>query len=119
MKTSYWKDLNIKEKLAIVTAIVAFSLGWMLCIAAFIVPPIGEISSGILWILGQSLIYAASVFGITGYFNAETIKMRHDINRHIDNMERLQIQRENLRNGVIIDEMPNEIVDENEDEEVH
>lgn len=101
-----WNNLNIREKLAIITALAAFVIGWSLSIAAFIVPPIGEISNGVLWILGQSLIYAASVFGITGYFNAETIRMRHDMDRHFAHMERMQIEREKIRKGIDVDEMP-------------
>lgn len=114
MKTT-WKDLNIKEKLAIITALAAFVIGWALSIAAFIVPPVGEISSGVLWILGQSLIYAASVFGITGYFSAESVRLRHDMDRHFEHMEMMQIQREKLRKGLDVDELPTEI-GENEEE---
>ena len=106
MKKITWKDLNIKEKLAIGTAILAFILGWALSVAAFVVPPLGEISSGILWILGQSLLYAASVFGITGYFTAETVRMRRDLNRYL--------------NKRLIDIEHNHIIDEeNDDEELH
>lgn len=112
MKQIKWVDLNIREKLAIITALAAFVIGWALSIAAFIVPPIGEISNGVLWILGQSLIYAASVFGITGYFNAETVKLRNDMNRHFAHMERSQIQRERIRNGIDEGEIPDIMDDE-------
>lgn len=106
MKKITWKDLNIKEKLAIGTAILAFILGWALSVAAFVVPPLGEISSGILWILGQSLLYAASVFGITGYFTAETVRMRRDMSHYL--------------NKRLIDIEHNHIIDEeNDDEELH
>ena len=115
MKQIKWIDLNIKEKLAIITALAAFIIGWCLSIAAFIVPPLGEISSGILWILGQSLVYAASVFGITGYFNAEQVKLRNDMDRHLEHMERMQIQRERLRHNVDVPELPNETTEEDEE----
>lgn len=72
-----WKDLNIKSKIAIYTAIIAFALGWSLTIAAFIVPPTGDISDSVLFVLGQALIYAASVFGITNYFTAEARDLRN------------------------------------------
>lgn len=80
-----WCSLNIKEKIAIISAIAAFVAGWGLSIAAFIVPPVGEISDGILWILGQSLVYASSVFGITSYFSTETIRMKRDLRHYMDN----------------------------------
>lgn len=83
-----WSSLNIKDKLAIITAIAAFIIGWGLSIAGFIVPPTGEVSSSVLFILGQSLVYAASVFGITAYFNTETKRMRSDFRMMIKEEER-------------------------------
>ena len=103
-----WIDLNIKEKIAIISAVVAFILGWGMSIAGFWIPPVGEVADSILWILGQALIYSASVFGVTSYFNAETVKMKHDINRHIEHMERMAIQREKIRNNVPVEEIPEE-----------
>lgn len=103
-----WNDLNVKEKVAIISAISAFILGWGMSICGFWIPPIGEVADSILWILGQALIYAASVFGVTSYFSAEAVAMKNDIHKHIEKMERLQIEREKLRNGVPLDEIPNE-----------
>ncbi len=78
-----WSEIDIKEKAAIVTAIAAFVVGWGLTIAGFIVPPVGEIADGVLWVLGQALIYAASVFGITSYFSSETRRMKKDISEFV------------------------------------
>lgn len=86
--TQAWKDLGVKERIAIFTALAAFTVGWAMTIAAFIVPPLGYISNSVLWILGQALIYSASVFGITGYFNSESKKLREEIeNFVIDKVE--------------------------------
>ena len=52
--------------------------------------------------------YAAAVFGVSMYFNAETRLMKHDINKHIEHMERMQIEREKLRKGIDIEEVPKE-----------
>ena len=41
-----------------------------------------------LWILGQSLIYTASVLGIGMYFNNQMVKFRADTRRYIDRVER-------------------------------
>lgn len=112
MKVTF-KDLNIKEKLAIVSACAAFVCGWTLTgIAAFV--PLLLSEQSILWILGQAMTYAAAVFGVSMYFNAEARIMKHDINRHMEHMERLQIQREKLRRGMDIEEIP---LKDEEDEE--
>lgn len=112
MKVTF-KDLNIKEKLAIVSACAAFVCGWALTgIAAFV--PLLLSEQSILWILGQAMTYAAAVFGVSMYFNAETRLMKHDINKHMEHMERLQIQREKLRRGMDIEEIP---LKDEEDEE--
>lgn len=108
MNNTKWIDLNIKEKIAIVSAVVAFVLGWGMSIAGFWIPPVGEVADSILWILGQALIYSASVFGVTSYFTAETVRMKHDINKHIEHMERMAIQREKIRNNQPVEEIPEE-----------
>lgn len=105
MKTKFI-DLNIKEKIAIMTAVAAFVLGWILSILGFYEEPKGDVSNSVLWILGQALLYAASVFGVSSYFSAEAVAMKADINRHIEKMEHLRLQRENLRSGKIVEEIP-------------
>ena len=106
MKTT-WKDLNIKEKLAIISACLAFIAGWTLTgIAAFV--PLLLSEQSILFILGQAMTYSAAVFGVSMYFNAESVKMKREINRHIEHMERLQMHRMNLRNGIDAGEIPEE-----------
>ena len=109
---SKWNDLNIKDRLAILSAIIAFILGWCMSIAGFWIPTIGEVADSILWILGQALLYAASVFGVSAYFRSETVQLRRDMDRHLEKMESLQIQREKLRNGIDVEEIPNKYNDE-------
>lgn len=89
-----WKCLPVKEKIAIITAVAAFIVGWALSIAGFIVPPLGEVAESTLWILGQALVYAASVFGITGYFTSETRRLRRDIDIKIEDYERMRNKEE-------------------------
>lgn len=106
MKITF-KDLNIKEKLAIISACAAFTLGWLLTgIAAFV--PLLLSEQSILWILGQAMTYSAAVFGVSMYFNAETRLMKQNIDKHLAHTERMIIQRENLRNNVDIEEIPEE-----------
>lgn len=101
-----YSECTIKEKIAICTAVGAFILGWALTIAGFIVPPLGVISDGVLWVLGQALIYAASVFGITSYFKSESVQMKKDMERYFDKKERLQLERMKIRQGIDIGETP-------------
>lgn len=75
--------MDIKQKTAYITAIVAFVLGWFLVIAGFYKPPEGEVSDSVLWILGQALIYTASVLGVTMYFNSQMVKFRAETRRYI------------------------------------
>lgn len=113
MKYNEEDKCTIKQKVALISGIVAFCLGWGLTIAGFCIPPIGEIADSVLWVLGQSLIYTGSVLGLTQYFSAESIKLRHDVDRHMEHMERLQIERMKLRQGLDVGEIP-ERMDEDE-----
>lgn len=79
-----YEKCTVKQKVAIFTALAAFILGWGLTIAGFIIPPTGEIADSVLWVLGQALVYAASVFGITGYFTAESKRMKRDMENYFD-----------------------------------
>lgn len=92
MKNERWRDLSIKEKTAIVTAIIAFCIGWGLTISGFVIPPVGEVADSVLWILGQTLVYAASVFGITTYFTSETKRMKSDIEDYVQRSIRGEIK---------------------------
>lgn len=70
-----------KERSAYLTAVLSFIVGWCLTIAGFIVPPLGEIDGSILAVLGEAMVYTASVFGITLYFRNEMQKFRREAKR--------------------------------------
>lgn len=74
-----WADLEIKTKIAYITAIIAFIVGWGLTIAGFCMPPVGEITESVLWVLGQALVYTASIFGVGMYVTGSVRGMRRDI----------------------------------------
>ena len=104
MKTT-WNDLGIKEKLAIGSACGAFALGWLITgLAAFVPLLISE--QGVLWILGQSLVYTASVFGVSAYFKSEAVQLRRDMDRNLEHIEKIQIQREKIRQVIDVEEIP-------------
>lgn len=56
-----------KDTIAVTSAMVMLLFGISLTTAGFIIPPTGEIHESVLWVLGQALIYAGSIFGIAYY----------------------------------------------------
>lgn len=74
-----WKELNIHKKIAYITAIIAFFIGFGLTIAGFIIGD-GDITDSVLWVLGQVLVYCASIFGVGIYTTNAVRGMRQDIN---------------------------------------
>ena len=78
------KKMDIKQRTAYVTAIVAFIVGWGLTIWGFIVPPKGEISASVLTALGEAMVYAASVFGVAMYFGHQMQKFKADTRRYLE-----------------------------------
>lgn len=73
-----WTDLEVRVRIAYITAIIAFLVGWGLTVAAFIIGA-GVISESVLWVLGQSLAYAGSVLGFGMYIGSEVKNMRRSI----------------------------------------
>ena len=71
--------MDVKSKIAYTTALIAFIVGWGLTIAGFIVPPLGAVSDSVLWILGQALVYAASVFGVGMYVTGSVKTMKSSL----------------------------------------
>ena len=109
MKNNKWTDLGIKDKLAIGSACIAFALGWVITgLAAFIPLLISE--QGVLWILGQSLVYTASVFGVSMYFKSETIQLKQNIDRHLEHVERMRLKEKMIDKG-----LKNELEEEDEE----
>lgn len=62
-----------KDSLAVISAIAMLVFGAGLCVAGFIVDPLGIIDNSVLWIMGQCLLYAGSIFGI-GMYVKHTVK---------------------------------------------
>ena len=79
-----WKSLDIKTKLAYITAIVALIVGFGLTIAGFCVDPIGVVSDSVLWVLGQTLVYAGSIFGVALYATGSVANMKKEIKEFLN-----------------------------------
>ena len=79
-----------KENLAVVTACVMLLFGIILTAAGFVIDPTGEVHDSVLWILGQSLVYAGSIFGVAAYMRGVVDKRmsewedRHISHKHSD-----------------------------------
>ena len=73
-----WSDLDLKTRIAYVTAIVSFTLGWGLTTAGFVIGA-GVVHDSVLWILGQALLYAASVIGVGMYVTGSVRGMKRSI----------------------------------------
>lgn len=91
-----WSDLEIRTKIAYISAIAAFVLGWGLTVASFIVPPLGAVADSVLWILGQALVYAASVFGVALYTVNSVRSMKRDVRDFLRDEDRRFHHNDNL-----------------------
>jgi len=56
-----------KDSLGVISACVMLIFGITLTAIGFAIAPLGEVSDSVLWILGQSLIYAGGIFGVAAY----------------------------------------------------
>lgn len=84
MNEKKFSELSIKDKVAYVTALASFFLGWGLIIAGFIVNPLGEISASVITAFGTALVYTASVLGISLYFSNELMLFKKEIKQKIN-----------------------------------
>ena len=70
---------QIKEELGYLSAFMAFIFGIVITAWGFVTEPVGEVHDSVLWILGQMLIYSASVFGVGMFINNELKGMRKEL----------------------------------------
>lgn len=103
-----WEDLGIREKITYITAIIAFIAGFGLVIAAFVVPPLGQVHNSVLFVLGESLVYVAGVFSITTYLTSSAKGLKDRLEYRLDDIEKAQLERERLRYSDNIDDVPYE-----------
>ena len=70
---------NIKE----LTALFALLFGFGLSLAGFIVDPKGIVDQSVLWILGQCLLYAGSIYGISTHFQKKQEELENKIDKRL------------------------------------
>lgn len=73
-----WDSLEIKTRIAYATAVVAFVCGWVLTFIAFFIGK-GQIHDSVLWVLGQALVYTASILGVGMYVTGEVGAMKRGV----------------------------------------
>ena len=56
-----------KDKISQISALLMLLSGVGLSVAGFVADPMGELSESVLWYVGQTLMYAGSIFGVTIY----------------------------------------------------
>jgi hypothetical protein len=56
-----------KDTIMIITACVMMASGVIMCYLSFLLDPLHRVDDSVLWYLGQCLVYASGVFGISGY----------------------------------------------------
>lgn len=78
-----------KDTIATISACVMLAFGIILTSIGFVIEPVGEIHDSVLWVLGQSLLYAGGIFGITVYAKRQINKQFEDFKQQI-NEEKLQ-----------------------------
>jgi positive regulator of sigma E activity len=102
-----FNELSIKEKLGFITAALAFAFGWLITIVAAFVPILLS-EQGVLFILGEGMIYCGSFIGISMYFRSEQHQLKTELKRYFNKQERLLDERNKLRDGIDVDEIPDD-----------
>lgn len=72
-----------KDNVAIISACCLLFFAVCLTTAGFIVSPVGEVDNSVLWIFGQCLLYAGSIFGIGIYVKGKVEEMKEDIDKYV------------------------------------
>lgn len=76
-----WNEIcHIKE----LTALFALLFGFGLSFAGFIVDPQGVVDQSVLWILGQCLLYAGSIYGISTHFQKKQKELENKIDKRLN-----------------------------------
>ena len=74
---------DMKDNTMIGAALIMLASGIVLCFLSFFLDRQHEIHSSVLWYFGQTLLYAASSFGLATYVKAKL----NDVTNMIDNDE--------------------------------
>lgn len=79
---------DTKDNITVGSALGMLIFGVILTISAFLVPPVGEVHDSILWILGQSLIYAGGALGIANYARSSAHEAVEELKRELSKKDK-------------------------------
>ena len=82
---------DTKDSIAVISACVMLVFGITLTAIGFALDPSGEVSDSVLWILGQSLIYAGGIFGVAAF-------TKNMVDRRVDEWKE-EVRRERSENN--------------------
>lgn len=72
-----------RNTIAVWSAIGMIIFGAGLTLAGFIVEPVGQIDDSVLWVLGQALLYAGGIFGVTIYTKGKLDEIETRVNARL------------------------------------
>ena len=75
---------GIKENIAYGSALFMLLFGVILTTAGFIIDPAGQVHDSVLYVLGQCLIFAGSVMGVSAYTTGRLRHIEDTVRRDID-----------------------------------
>lgn len=76
---------GIKENITYGSAVGMLMFGVVLTTAGFIIDPQGQIHDSVLYVLGQCLLFAGSVMGVSAYATGKMRHIENSVKRDIDN----------------------------------
>ena len=79
---------NCRDNIQVMSAIGMLVAGFVLAVAGFVVPPLGEIHDSVLGIFAECLIYSGSIFGVTIYIQSKYSEIRSYVEQKVDEKDR-------------------------------
>jgi hypothetical protein len=76
---------GVKENIAYGSALFMLFFGVALTTAGFIIDPAGQVHDSVLYVLGQCLIFAGSVMGVSAYTSGRMRDIEHKVRHDIEN----------------------------------
>lgn len=74
-----------KEKIQYMSAIASIIFGFALTTFGFFTAPVGEVHTSVLTILGETLVFGGSIFGISLHYGNELRNFKDEVRKEISN----------------------------------
>lgn len=79
-----WGELSFKDKLAYLAAMFSLMMSWVIVIMGILTPPPGEVHTSVLSVLGITMMFVASIFGIAFYMKGSKAEVYNDVLDKVD-----------------------------------